>query len=381
MDKLGVVFVLDEFHPTFSGHGEYLKKHMREMANLGYSFTVISRRKPGLAPTGRFENTDIVRIPDHAKYFPYICALIRALFSLRHQYDIIHLNGPVDRWGILVLVARLLRKKIVMQMVLMGSDDPETFARSYKLGRYRLRLLARMDAFTAISQPLCDKYIESGMPERKLSLIPTGMDTSVFHSVSVEEKNRLRNELGIAINAPTAVFVGTIMYRKGVDILVDAWMDVQKQCPEAQLILVGLNEFDSGHVNAESLNDYVKSIRDQVRDNDLKVVFVGLTDKVDLYLKASDVFAFPSRKEGLGNVIFEAMGCGLPCVVSPMDGVAHDTVEDGVTGFIVESTEQMARKIAELLADRNLARSMGRAGEQRARDKFDMKKIAIQYDR
>jgi glycosyltransferase involved in cell wall biosynthesis len=379
--KLGVIFVLDEFHPTFSGHGEYLKKHMRVMAAMGYSFHVIARRKSDLPPTGRFENTPITRIPDHKRYSFYMAALIWALVRLRNQYDIIHLNGLVDKWGILVVVARLLRKKLVMQMVLMGADDPVTFLKTFKLARLRLRILSRMDAFTAISQPLCDRYIEAGMPEEKIALIPTGMDTAVFHSVTLDEKERLRRELKLDDCEKTVIFVGTIMHRKGVDILIDAWKSVQKKRPEAKLVLVGLNKFDSGHVNSDSLSAYVDELRQQVVDHGLNAEFVGLKDNVDVYLKASDVFAFPSRFEGLGNVIFEAMACGLPCVVTPMDGVAHDTVDDNVTGFIVESTETFADAVINLLNDDALARTMGTAGEKRAKEKFDMKTIAQRYDK
>jgi glycosyltransferase involved in cell wall biosynthesis len=80
-------------------------------------------------------------------------------------------------------------------------------------------------------------------------------------------------------------------------------------------------------------------------------------------------------------VIIEAMACELPCIVTPMDGVANDTVVPGETGYIVQGNDELTARTAELLLDRATAQRLGKRGREVALQKFDFEAIAPQYAR
>jgi phosphatidyl-myo-inositol dimannoside synthase len=104
------------------------------------------------------------------------------------------------------------------------------------------------------------------------------------------------------------------------------------------------------------------------------VVFTGTVPWQELpaHYAAGHVFAMPSRTrfggmdvEGLGIVYLEASATGLP-VVGGDSGGAPDAVKHGITGYVVDGTDvaQVARRCAELLRDRELARNMGTSGRE-----------------
>jgi glycosyltransferase involved in cell wall biosynthesis len=125
--------------------------------------------------------------------------------------------------------------------------------------------------------------------------------------------------------------------------------------------------------------NFIDDIKAEVREHDLNVRFVGRTDEVEEYLKCSDVFVLPSRKEGFGNVILEAMACGVPPVVSYMDGVSSETVKHGIDGLVVNDVSELAGAIDKLLGDAGLAGLMGTRARAKAVESFDLNKIADRY--
>jgi glycosyltransferase involved in cell wall biosynthesis len=84
------------------------------------------------------------------------------------------------------------------------------------------------------------------------------------------------------------------------------------------------------------------------------VRFAGLVSDPERYVRAADILAFPSRKEGLPNALIEAQASGLPAVASRLPGCTTDVVEDGETGLLVEPGE--AQKLAAAARGRALER-------------------------
>ncbi len=104
-----------------------------------------------------------------------------------------------------------------------------------------------------------------------------------------------------------------------------------------------------------------------------RIIFLGEIDQQELFAlyRYAAVYAFPSEREDFGIVVIEAMGQGLPVVAWNVGGPT-DTVEDGVTGYLVEGYDkkQYAQRLAELLDNPALRERMGRAGIERVREKF-----------
>jgi glycosyltransferase involved in cell wall biosynthesis len=273
-----------------------------------------------------------------------------------------------------------LRKKIVMQMVLMGADDPESLKLQYhKLRSVRLGILARMDRFIYISTPLGDSCRRTGLPAGKLCHIPQGVDTQRFCPVDGNAKRAVRSRLGLPADKKIVTFVGSVIHRKGVDVLIDAWESVQRQCPDAELILVGPCDFGSEDYDASSSNAFVDAIRGQISQRALNVRLVGRSSEVESFLQGCDVFVLPSRKEGFPNVIIEAMACGVPVVVTQMDGASRDSVTPGETGIIVSSCEELASALIEVLNNDERRRKLGTNARSDVLRRFALAQIADKY--
>ena len=99
------------------------------------------------------------------------------------------------------------------------------------------------------------------------------------------------------------------------------------------------------------------------------MTFTGWADNVGDYLAAFDLFAFPSKREGLGSILIDAMQFGLPIVATAVGGIP-DLVVDGRNGLLVreDDAEAFAAAIVRLFSDRPLRDAMVRANRLRARD-------------
>jgi glycosyltransferase involved in cell wall biosynthesis len=113
-----------------------------------------------------------------------------------------------------------------------------------------------------------------------------------------------------------------------------------------------------------------------------RVRFLGEQPQVADVLAAADLFVLPSRKEGLGVAILEAMAMGLAVVASAVGGIP-ESVEDGRTGLLVppEDVDALAAALTRLARERDLARQMGERGRERVRAHFSMSAMADGYER
>jgi glycosyltransferase involved in cell wall biosynthesis len=379
-----VLNISEEFLPFYTGHGIYTIKLQRFLQKLGYQFTIVTKRlKPELPASEILEGVPVERLDvfDAANFWQFYFKTIGFMIRRRREYRVIHINSYHDRYLLLLFVAKLLRKKVVVQMALFGTDDPQTFLRTYSLSRLRFAFIKRWtDCFFPISTPIEQSCLDAGVPAGKITKIFQGVDLKSFSPATDEAaKKAMRAGLGLPENVPVAVFVGAIIERKGVRELLESWVEVQRQLPGATLVLVGPYDWGSENVNVVGLNQYVDGLRAIVARHQLKVIWAGKTDHVQHYMCASDVFVFPSQREGFGNVIIEAMACELPCIVTPMDGVANDTVVPDETGYIVRGNDELSTRIVQLLDDPGLSRRLGKRGREVALAKFDFEAIALQY--
>jgi glycosyltransferase involved in cell wall biosynthesis len=198
---------------------------------------------------------------------------------------------------------------------------------------------------------LCD-YVFSPSPAVTRSLQAEGVATGKILPASFGwDPNRVRKvapaERAGGLNV---LFVGWVCVRKGAHLLAQAWAEAKVP---GQLILAGTPEPDLADICGGAL----------ARPD---VVCLGHTEQIGPIFGAADVFAFPSLEEGSPLVVYEAMGCGLPVVVSPM--AAGDVVRDGVEGFVRDPYDKAGwiAALRMLADDADLRRQMSAAAARRA---------------
>jgi glycosyltransferase involved in cell wall biosynthesis len=163
-----------------------------------------------------------------------------------------------------------------------------------------------------------------------------------------------------------------------VDVLLRAVGLLAPQFPRLRLVQIG------SEANAHS-TELMKRLAREVMADD-RVVWAGLRNDVADLVSATDIYCQPSRGEGLGLGVMEAMASGLPVVASRVGGLCESVV-DGQTGLLVppESPEALAAALAGLLRDGTKRRQMGEAGRLHVQQNFvleeNTRRLVDMYER
>lgn len=205
-----------------------------------------------------------------------------------------------------------------------------------------------------------------------------GLDVRVIHNgiplerfTPGEPPAGLAPSLGLGPQDELICVVGRLTPWKGHRTLLQAMCRVREARPRAKLIVVGEVAFWE-----DSYEEELRSLAQSLGLAD-RVVWAGFREDVPDLLRLCDVFVLPSVNEPFGRVIIEAMAAGKPVVATRSGGVPEIVVE-GETGLLVPPGDEaaLAGALVELLADPARALRMGAAGTARARERFDVTRVA-----
>lgn len=222
------------------------------------------------------------------------------------------------------------------------------------------RIGATIDSLTYLGE-FTQKAISRSLSKqavKQMVKIAPGIDVEHF---SPQDSSELRRELGLD-EKKVIVSVGRLVHRKGQDHLIESMPEILAKVPNAHLLIVGRGPY---------LEHLAKLVAVNKVEN--HVSFIGRVQYAELprFICAGDVFAMPSRSrfaglevEGLGIVYLEASACGLP-VVAGNSGGAPDAVVEGITGLVVDGTNntQIADAVITLLTNPQKCKEMGDAGQ------------------
>jgi glycosyltransferase involved in cell wall biosynthesis len=376
--SMKVCYFITRYSPIFSGQAIQLERIGRQLKKKGVKFFIISYRFSGLSDYEEKEGVPIHRIspslPGKLGTALFNIRSFLAMFKFRNDFDILHVHSiAIGKYGAM-LAARMMGKKTVFEMTLVDSDDPKAIKKHSPAPAVEMSFFGMFDKYFAISEALAESYEGMGLPKDKLWRLAKGVDTDLY--APPPDKRPIRRELGLPEDPPLVVFVGAVMVRKGVDVLMEAWKKVAAEDSEAVLVVVGPDTFDEVQ---RHLNDFARDTKEMVkRELEGRVVFTGMTDKVPNYLRASDIYCFPSRAEGMPASPLEALSCGLPVVLAPMQGIAEQVIDNGKSGIIVPQDDAgaLADALLGLLRDRARAAELGAAARERALERFSVEKAA-----
>ena len=131
-------------------------------------------------------------------------------------------------------------------------------------------------------------------------------------------------------------------------------------------------------LDAELVNKIVGLAGPYIGD---RIFFVERTHVIEKYYKSADIFVLPSLREGMPNALLEAMSCGLPVIVSRIEGVTDWVVTNGRNGLLVEpgNGDDLGKAMKRILNDDALAESLGKEAKKTVLDRFSIKTVARQY--
>lgn len=173
----------------------------------------------------------------------------------------------------------------------------------FKFFSYPIRYIA--DYFLACSkQAGVDRFGKRVANSNRFQVMNNGIFCDKYR-FNINKREMFRHEIGVDSNALVIGHVGRFSLQKNHEFIIRVFEKVHELKPNSQLCLIGKGELE---------NDIRKRVADMRLSNHVK--FMGITDHVEDYLQAMDVFLFPSIYEGLGIAVIEAQAAGLPCIVS-----------------------------------------------------------------
>lgn len=384
-----VLFLTESFHPTLGGGETHILRLGRALAARGDAATVVTRRaEPGWPAEETLDGIRVLRVgspgPALRGKYRMLPAAFREALRQAGRHDVLVVRGT-RVLGLPGLAAGRARgAAVVMQPEINGelSGEAFTWGKAWAAGAagravraavaLRNAWLRDADAFVAMSRLIREEMVTAGVPGERVRVLPHGVDTERFRPASPAERAGLRARLGLP-GGPLAVYAGRLLRGKGLETLLDA-LAATSVPAGLRLVLVGSGEGQALDATAD--------LRARAARLGLepRVVFAGRSDRVEDYLRASDVFVFPSLFEALGIALVEAAACGLPAIASRTGGIV-DVVEDGRSGWLVTPGDAgaLAAALSELARDEVLRAAMAEHARARALARFDERDVLLGY--
>lgn len=378
-----IAFVSYHYWPPYFG-GELLLsiERFNSLVERGHAINVFTSGIPGMPAEEIVDGLQIYRSPMiHNSRWGR--GMRRILFPLwvrwklqQYKPEIIHNGGvggigSINNWLGYALInrwAKLNNAKTVAVHSLADSNS-EAFSQGGWWSFWRNRSFDGLNKIVSVS-PLLDQGVKMVFPE-KAELLTLGIRDDLFVPISDEKRYQIRDELEIANDEIVFSFLGTVNERKGFDLLMEAFSNLMQENSKIKMWVIGPYSKEENQ-NIDGSND---AYHKQSLDTNEQICFLGRIDDrsyLASLLASSDVFVFPSRREGFGLAPVEAMAAGVPVIVSRIEGVTDLANVDGETGFYIEVGDvsgllEIMRKLAN---DRGLRERMGKAAHQRAVEHF-----------
>lgn len=292
-----------------------------------------------------------------------------SFLELAPDVDIVHLHGFSQKSVLVIALAKLRGKKIVLKLTSVGHDDPASIRAQ---GRLQWTAFRQADRYIGVTPRFAEGFEATGLDRDRFVFIPNGVDLDRFKPSSADLRAEFQNQLQLPIGDPVVLFVGFFSPEKNPDVLFDAWLSLHERGVRSTLVLVGATQGTYYEIDA-GIADRIKTkaARRGVIDS---VVFVEAADKIEHYFRAADVFVLPTAREGLPNVLLEAMAASVPPVITRLEGVTDWIVTPGVTGELVPDIDSkaFADAMEQLLTSRERREAMGSAARAHVAEHFSL---------
>ncbi|MFL6604126.1 MAG: glycosyltransferase family 4 protein [Steroidobacteraceae bacterium] len=393
-----IYYLTEEFYPPQIGGVELMVSYLSHgLAARGLSTQVITRQpSPPVLPEETIGCVRVRRIRPGGQMkgigwralpavLSYLWRLALILLSESGRYDVVIVSGLKIIPLAAIPVCRLLGKRCIIRIESTFELAEPLSAESLRsmghagwllhgiLRRTQRYVLSRAEPVVAISREVENMLLRLGVSPARIARIPNGIDLRRFQPASPDERAMLRARLGLPETATLVLFAGRLSRAKGIVRLLEVWPQIIARHPTLHLLIVG-----SG---AGSFDDCEEELASRIREPHLQAhaTMIGATSHVQDYLRAADVFMFPSLYEGFGLGIVEALACGMIVAVTPV-GVAAESIQHGVNGFLfrADDSEALVKVMDEVLASTDSWPAIG--GRARATvAPFDLEAIVGQY--
>jgi glycosyltransferase involved in cell wall biosynthesis len=249
--------------------------------------------------------------------------------------DIVHAHSPHN----MAVEALYLSNQFDVPLVyevrgfwsLSIASDNETEIDISEAIRSDLKACGRADRVVAICNGIAEQLISKGIPAKKITVIPNGVDTAKFHSRDKDVKlaKRLKVEQSFVYG-----YITNVRRLEGIQTVIQAWPKILEKIPNAVFLLIGEGAFINNlksMVEVEGLSRYFR--------------FIGRVPHSEIisYYSLIDVFVVPRIPEPVCHMVtplkpLEAMSIGIPIVASDVDAL-KEFIKEGESGLLFRSAD------------------------------------------
>lgn len=386
MFPIKILSVIPSYWPAFKYGGPIYSVHNlnKALVKKGIDVTVYTTNVglEGKVPLNKLVTIDGVKVVYFAfsKFLEFMGTTgwqfsIRMTVALKKNlktFDIVHITGV---WNYPILSAAYYCRKYKKPYIISprGVLYSKTLGKKYWKKKIYYKLISNRDLkYAAVIHCTAESEVESCISllgsSNKMVSIPNGIVLSEFEINSSEKI--LEKKYPLLKNKKKLLFLSRISWKKGMDLLIEAFSLLVRDKDDLYLIIAGSDDDDG----------YIDKVKTWILDYRLssKVIFTGRLDGKDkvLALKEADVFVLPSYSENFGMAVAEAMICGTSVVISDKVGICKE-VEENNAGIVVKTNaESIFKGVKDLLNNKDLRKRIEENGKKMIKKYYDINKVA-----
>ena len=356
-ENLNICLVNDSFPPEIDGVANAVTNYADIINRLHGKATVVTPDNPDAKdsvyafPVLRYPSVDLTKLVGYYAGFPFSPEVQKKLVT--EKFDLIHSHCPITS----TMLARSLRDRIGIPVVMTYHtkfDIDIANAISSKLlqdeaKKILVQNISACDEVWTVSRGAGENLRSLGY-EGDYIVMPNGVD---FPRGRVEDSliEEVTGAYDLPEGVPVFLFVGRMMWYKGIRIILDAWKTLRETGQTFRMVFVG------GGGDKKEIVAYAEELG--LTDLVIFVDPIHDRNRIRAWYCRADLFLFPSTFDTNGLVVREAAACSLASVLIAGSCAAED-MEDGVSGFLIEeNAESMAAKLTELCAKPELVKAVG----------------------
>jgi glycosyltransferase involved in cell wall biosynthesis len=368
-----ICLVTHFFPPHIGGIEKVAEEQGKRLSRLGYEVSVLTstkhtqneHRRDGI----QVFSYPVLSLPERVG-LPYPVPLFksyRIFTDAIRRCDIVHVHGhPYISSYLACKIAKKYKKPLILTQHNTFIDFQSWLNMLEHLNDWLVGsvVLKDADSVITVSRKTMEYVLELGADKSKTSVMYNGVDQNFFYP---RNKEKSRDKLGLPKNKALILTVRRLVYKNGLDTLIESASLLAREYPNLLLLIIGNGPdrlFIANRIRQLGVNENVRLVR-----------FVP--DKLlPLYYNAADGFVIPSSSgEGLPLVLLEAMACGLPVIATTVGGTP-EIIKDGVNGFLVPPRDQraLAQTISKLLSLKNESQSLRIESRKTIEDNFNWDK-------
>lgn len=353
-----VCLVTHYFPPHKGGIEQVSFEQSKRLTEMGYQIDVL---------TSKFEGRNLNPIKGIAIHhypslnvakrfgvpYPIISFSAYKMFTkIIKNCDLVHAHGHVYMASCMAgMVAKQHKKPFIVTQHNTFIDYQSILNVAEQLNDQIIgkQVLKYADRITTVSKETMKYVLRLGADKTKTQVIYNGVDADVFHPA---DKKESRKKLGLPKNRKIILSVRRLVYKNGLDTLLESVPHVAQKHPDALFVVAG---------KGPSMKLVETRIKELGIENNIRLAGFVPDELLPVYYGAADHFVLPSASgEGLPLVLLEAMACGLPVTATAVGGTP-EILKHNKNGVLVPpmNPEAMAEELSKLLSDEKLAQTLG----------------------